>query len=458
MSRLPIRVRLTIVFALAMAAVLAGLAAFVYLSMRSDLTASVDSGLRSRADDVAALLEHGGGAEPVTSHGTGPAQIVDASGTVVDASSQLGGRRLLSAADLRRAQRGPVVVEHGRQRIRAQPIGAGDDRRVVVVAASLADRDNALERLLTLLLIGGPIALVLASLGGYALAGGALRPVETMRRQADHITDAQPGRRLPIPPARDEIARLGGTLNAMIDRLEAALARERAFVADASHELRTPIAVVEGELELARRPGRSPAERSQALDSAADETDRLARLAEDLLVIARLDRGELPIRSERVDVPEALERAAGRAARRRPSDPRPTTSAEPGLTIPADPLRLDQTLDNLVDNALRHGRPPVELSAERRHGAVELHVRDHGDGFPADFLDTAFERFTRADASRATNGSGLGLAIVQAIAAAHGGEAHATTRPGGGADVWLRLPASSRDPDSNRDTTIFNER
>jgi signal transduction histidine kinase len=311
---------------------------------------------------------------------------------------------------------------------------------VVVVAASLADRDAALSRLLTLLLIGGPIALVLVSLAGYALAAAALRPVETMRRKADAITDSDPGRRLPVPPARDEINRLGATLNAMIERLEGALARERSFVADASHELRTPLAVLEGELELARRPERSAVERTQALDSAAEEADRLGRLAEDLLVIARLDRGQLPIRRESVDVGQTLGEAAERAARRRPTGPRPIVDACPDLTVHADPVRLEQALDNLVDNALRHGQGPVELLARRRDATVEVHVCDQGPGFPDGFLDEAFERFSRPDASRTSNGSGLGLAIVHAIAVAHGGEAHASNRPEGGADVWITLP------------------
>jgi two-component system OmpR family sensor kinase len=449
MSRLPIRLRLTVVFAVAMAAVLAGLSAFVYLSMRSDLTATVDTGLRSRAGDLSALVQHGDPARPVTSHGTGPAAILDANGRAVDATPPLRSAAVLTPAELRQAQRGPTFVEAsgragltGSTRLLAIPVQTRDQKLVVVVAASLADRDAALTRLRTLLLIGGPISLLLASLAAYAVAAAALRPVEAMRRQADAMSDARPGQRLPIPPARDEIARLGGTLNTVIDRLEAALTRERAFVDDASHELRTPIAVLQGELELARRPSRTAAERMDALGSATEEADRLARMAEDLLVIARLDRGRLPIRPQAVDVAQALDRAAGRAARRRPGGPRPpTTRSEPGLTVEVDPLRLDQALDNLVDNALRHGREPVELSALGRNGAVEIHVLDRGHGFPPAYLAGAFERFSRADSARTTGGSGLGLAIVHAIASAHGGAAQATNRPEGGADVWLTLPA-----------------
>src|SRR5206468_3337720 len=153
---------------------------------------------------------------------------------------------------------------------------------------------------------GGPLALLLSSLAGWGLATAALRPVESMRREAEAVSAAEPGRRLTLPPARDEVARLGATLNGMLGRLEAALARERRFVSDASHELRTPLAALRTELELALRRERKPEELIDALRSAADETDRLSRLAEDLLVLARADGGRLPVRPERLSARELL--------------------------------------------------------------------------------------------------------------------------------------------------------
>jgi signal transduction histidine kinase len=275
------------------------------------------------------------------------------------------------------------------------------------------------------------------------VAGAALRPVDEMRARAAEISSAEPDHRLPVPPTRDEIARLGVTLNAMLDRLGEALEHERGFVADASHELRTPLAVLKTELELALQRGRSPEELRAALASAAEETDRLTQLAEDLLTIAQTDRGELPVRTERIESGEVLGGVAARFTRRAEAAGRElTVSDEPGLELTGDRLRLEQALGNLLDNALRYGEGPVELEALARNGSVELHVRDRGPGFPEQFRERAFERFSRGEASRGQNGSGLGLAIVEAIAHAHRGEAYVGSREDGGADVWLALPLS----------------
>jgi signal transduction histidine kinase len=227
----------------------------------------------------------------------------------------------------------------------------------------------------------------------------------------------------------------------MLDRLDAAFERERTFVADASHELRTPLAILKAELELALRGDRSAAELRAAVASAEEETDRLVRLAEDLLVITRADQGRLPIRARETDVGDVLDEASRRFGRRAlDADATVAVAGSDGLRVVADPARLEQAVANLVDNALRHGGRRVELTASRAGDAVELHVRDDGPGFPEDFVASAFERFTRADPARGRGGTGLGLAIVAAIAHAHGGSAGARNRPEGGADVWLALP------------------
>jgi two-component system, OmpR family, sensor kinase len=457
LRRLPIRLRLTLAFALAMALVLAATGAFVYLRMRAELDESVDQGLRARAGDVTALLGRAGpglgeaGSAALAEREESFAQVIGAEGSVLDSTPQLDRSALLSGAELRRALRHTVLAERdhvsgveGAARLLGTPARARDGQRVaVVVGASLDDRDEALGRLLLLLAIGGPVALLLASLAGYGVAAAALRPVESMRREAEAVSVSEPGRRLPAPSARDEVARLADTLNEMLARQEAAFARERTFVADASHELRTPLGILRTELELALREGRTVEELEAALRSAAEETDRLSRLAEDLLVIARSDQGELPIHAESLAVAELLEGAreryrersarAGRAIR---------VEADGAARVVADRLRVEQALANLVENAVRHGAGEVVLSAERRDGAVELHVRDEGPGFPPDFLGSAFERFTRADPGRSRGGAGLGLPIVAAIAAAHGGTAEAANRPRGGADVWIRLPGT----------------
>jgi signal transduction histidine kinase len=261
-----------------------------------------------------------------------------------------------------------------------------------------------------------------------------------MRREAEAVSASEPGRRLPLPPADDEIARLGTTLNTMLGRLETALARERRFVSDASHELRTPLAALRTELELALRRRRPREELEAALRSAVEETERLCRLAEDLLVLARADDQGLPIRRERLPVAELLTVMRDRYARQAAEAGRALEiRADDRLELNVDRLRAEQALGNLVDNALRHGRGRVLLLARRRNGLVELHVRDGGSGFPPDFIDRAFDRFTRSDPAREGPGAGLGLAIVDVIARAHGGSAHAANHPGG-ADAWLEIP------------------
>jgi heavy metal sensor kinase len=453
LRRLPIRIKLTLAFAGVMAVVLVAVGMVLYLRFETDLRASVDRGLRSRAGDLTALVRQAdsglrdSGSSPLSEQGEGFAQILNEEGRVIDATAEVGRRRLLDETALAEArastltlQRRGVLDEGEPTQLLATPVGAQDQALVIVVGTSLEASEESLESLRTLLLVGGPAALLLASLAGYGVTAAALRPVEAMRRRAAEIEEAELEQRLPVAPADDEIGRLGRTLNAMLDRLEASFARERTFVSDASHELRTPLAILKAELELALRAGRTKAELVDALASAAEETDRLAQLAEDLLVIARSDRGRLPVTRSSVDARDLLEGVKNRFLSRAEQEGRVLEiSAERGIALSVDQLRMEQALGNVVDNALRHGAGPVRLAAVEGDGAVELRVSDRGEGFPPSFLAEAFERFTRADEARGRGGSGLGLAIVDAIARAHGGRAGARYREGG-AEVWVELP------------------
>jgi two-component system OmpR family sensor kinase len=455
LARIPTRVRVAAAFTGVMAVLLAALGLSLYVLLGSALQATVERGLRSRAADVGALARQGetrlAGTEssPLTEQDESFAQVIDLRGGVVDASPSLRGRALLAPAEVRRAARGTMLVTHDaspldndRVRLLATPVRARDERMIVVVGSSLDEVADAQRELGALLLVGGPIALLLASLAGYGAAAAALRPVELMRRRASGIRADGAGARLPVAPSRDEVARLGETLNEMLDRLGEAYARERRFVADASHELRTPLAILKGELELALRDARDVEGFRAAVASAADEADRLARLAEDLLVIARAGEGRLPVRREPISAAAVLDAISARfGPRAAECGVALDISAPDGLGLVADRLRIEQALGNLVDNALRHGAGTVAVAAERRDGRTELHVRDEGPGFPEAFVEHAFERFTRADAARGAGGAGLGLAIVDAIARGHGGGAHARNRPEGGADVWIDLPA-----------------
>jgi two-component system OmpR family sensor kinase len=460
--RLPIKLRVTLVFAAAMAVVLAAVGLFLYFQLRDRLDESIDNGLRSRAGDAVTLVrenEEGlrqSGRRSLIESDESFAQVLTSSGRVLQSTPQLGDQPVLTAAEIEEAEgHTRTFFEHpsapgieGSVRLLAAPDATDPDdddpggQVVVVVGSSLGDRDEALANLATLLAIGGPIALLLASLAGYAALAFALRPVEAMRRRAAEISASDPHERLPAPSGDDELGRLGATLNQMLDRLEAAIERERRFVDDASHELRTPLALHKTELELALRYAASEAELRAAIASAVGEIDRLVQLAEDLLVVARSQEGELALAREQLRAGDLFatigERFSARAAQ---AERHVYVDGDSDARLLGDRVRLEQALTGLVDNALRHGDGEVRLWARRDGNAVELHVGDRGPGFDPEFIGRAFERFSRADEARGRGGTGLGLAIVETIARAHGGSAHAVNDPDGGADVWIELPA-----------------
>jgi two-component system, OmpR family, sensor kinase len=441
-SSIPIRLRLTIVFAAAMVCVIGAMAVLVYVRVGDALMTSVDQTLRAQATEALAHAhdEHGL-VDPDAASGVTLAQVTNAAGRPVK-SSQPGLSPLLAPRVAAASARGERLFRTvslqrppGEWRVLAEPLSSGG---AIVVARSLTARDEALHRISRELLIAGPLVVLLASLAGYGLAAAALRPVEAMRRRAAAVTPSSSAL-LPVSPARDEISRLAITLNDMLSRLHAALEHERRFVADASHELRTPVALLRTELELALRRPRSAEELTLAIRSALDETVRLSRLADDLLLVARAEEGSLPLRRERLEVTELFEGVSVRFANRARDAGRQVRAVPTSAFVDGDPVRLEQALNNLVDNALTYGTGEVEIFAEARNGTVELHVADHGAGFDEAFLDSAFDRFTRADEARGRAGAGLGLSIVQLIADVHGGSVGAANRPGGGADVWLTL-------------------
>jgi len=410
MRRLSDRWRVTLAFGAALAVVLAAAAAFVYLRFDAELMRTVDAGLQTRAAEVTALRRSGAALSDARSPALVEqeesfAAVLSAGGDVLDATPGAPPVQL-SAAELARGRAGPLFLEraHGASdgepaRLLAVPAG----RELVVVGAALDDQREALSALLALGGLGLTAALLLASAAGYWVAGVAQRLARLERSRA----------------AERE-----------------AVAKERRFVADASHELRTPLTILKSEIEVALGADGSADELQKALASAGEEADRLVRLAEDLLVLARADEGKLPMAPERLDVRELLEELAARHARRGEL----VVDAPSGLSVTADRSRLGQAVTNLLDNALLHGRGPVELGARDGGGAVRISVRDHGPGFPPDFAARAFERFARPDSGRSGGGAGLGLAIVAAIARAHGGSAAAAAADPG-ARVTITLPA-----------------
>jgi two-component system, OmpR family, sensor kinase len=434
MSRIPVRLRLTVAFAVAMVAVLVAAAAFVYQRLEADLDETIDEALVLRADSGAA-------AAPAEAE-EGFVQVYASDGRLLESS---GGARgpVLDAAEVDRGARAAFFAEREVEGVAATTrmyVSARGPRQVVAVGQSLEDRDETLSGLVTSFAIGGPIAVVLASLLGYGLARAGLTPIEAMRRRARSLSLERTDELLPVGSARDEVRRLGETLNEMLARMRASYERERNFVADASHELRTPIAVVRAELEAALASGEIGGAAREGLVEALAECDRLGHLAEDLLVLARATEDGVPVARRQVDATSLLESLAIRFRARAAASGRSiAVDAQPGLELSADELRVRQALGNLIDNALRHGDGDVRLSARTRGDAVEFEVADSGAGFSPGFEARAFERFSRARSNRDEGGAGLGLALVRAIAEAHGGDARIADA-GPGASVRISLP------------------
>lgn len=450
--RVPIRLRLTIVFTLTMAVLLTLTGGFLYFRLGAELLRTVDAALLSEADAVAAGIGQQGAAfgapEAASTRGLGSfAQVLGPRGTVLETSPVVGGSPAVPAAMLARIH-GPAYIDRVVHGIRgtARILVIPQDGVWVVTGTSLQNRDDMLSQLLVLMLAGGPVALAIASAAGWALAGGALRPVERMSREAAAISVSEPGRRLPIPAGRDEITRLGNTLNAMLGRMEAAFDRERRFVDDASHELRTPLAILKAELDLAQSRSRTSRELLAAVRSAAEEADRLTALAETLLVFSRAEGGRLPLHREQARLDELLQDACSALAVRAAAAGVDVRVIPHAVTAFIDPVRVRQAVDNVVSNALRHTPRggQVRVSATRDGETVRLTVEDTGAGFDPAFLPRAFDPFATGPAEQAGSGqgAGLGLAIVRATAEAHGGRAAAANRAEGGARVTLSLPAA----------------
>jgi two-component system OmpR family sensor kinase len=411
------------------------------------LDRAVNEGLRARLDDIEAALGQG---RLGLSQQEAFAQIVAPDGRVLSSSASIdANRQLLTRDELQQANRRglrvdrrvPGLASHGR--LVARPEKFHDKRIVVIVGASLATEQLARRRVIVSLVFGAPLLVIALGIVVWMVTGAALRPVERMAEEAAAISMSEPGRRLPEPIGDHELARLGRTLNAMLERIEAAFVRERAFVDDASHELRTPLAILRGELELTADDADDAVAVRLAMTSSLEEVDRLAHLAEDLLTLSRANAGALAARL----IPTDLHAAASAAAQRIPPPP-PGLSVEvrgTPITALADPDLLERMLVNLLTNATSFASRHivVDVSHAPGDGAPTVTVADDGPGFPAELLPRAFDRFARASGSRGRidGGSGLGLAIVSALAAAQGATVtigNGQLLPGGIATIAFR--------------------
>lgn len=409
--------------------------------------------MRSAQDDAerqamaTAALAAGGRLDPVLPAGRGTdfLQVVDGGGRVLAASPNLLGRPAVSGTrpggpgTVRGAWNGrPVRGEH-RQRVVQVTTATASGPVTVYAGTSLRQADAAGDMITAALAVMVPLLVLTVALVTWRVTGWALRPVEAIRAEVAEISERDLHRRVPVPRSEDEVARLAVTVNATLDRLEAAGIRQRQFIADASHELRSPITVLRTQLEVARAHP-DPALWGELVSGALEDTVRLQDLAADLLLLARLDTAE-PAPAAVVD----LTGVAREAARPRGGDRVPVeTELAPDVTVRGSTLWLARLVTNLLDNAQRHaaGRVSLVLREDAARDVVVLEVSDDGPGIAVADRERVFERFTRLDdaRSRDAGGSGLGLAIARDIAGSLGGSLAVHTAPAGGARLVATLP------------------
>lgn len=420
-SGLPLRVRLVAGFSLAMLIVLLAAGGFVYWRVQYDLDRGLDTELRQATQTIAPLVHASG---KVTNRdaadATGAAwQVLDAHDTVVSFGGAAGVTPMVNAAKLAEVGSNARTLNVGDflpasrapYRLRVSRL-SGVATHFVLVGIRRDHRDEALRELLAQLTIAGVGALAITAFVGDRLAHAALRPVERYRRRAAEIAAGAVDLRLDVPEGRhDEVTRLGDTFNDMLATLERSLDREREFVNEASHELRTPITLLTSRVQLARRRKRSVAHHERVLDELQIDLDRLAGLAEELLQLGRAGTDDAAASCDLATL-----------ASRVPSDVSVTTLADSAPAGIAE-VTAGRILTNLVDNARAHGAAPIRLTVDRPSPDwSRLVVTDAGPGMSAELLVSATQRFTRADDARSRPGAGLGLALVEALVTRAGGE------------------------------------
>jgi signal transduction histidine kinase len=445
----PIRLRIAFSVTAVAAVLLAAVGAFGYARLSDGFSRDLDLELRQRAQDLIGPLSHTGSSltdvagTGFIERGESFAEVLTPGGQRVDSTPTLHGTVLLSPGDAQRAAQGTLTFDRNSApglnepaRLLATPFTRRGRPLVLVVGDTRENGLEALGHVRNQLLVALPLLLLVSFVGAYAVAGAALRPVESMRRRAAAMTTGDPTLRLPVPTSGDEIARLGETLNGLLARVEATLERERSFVAHAGHELRTPLALLRTEIDLALRRPRTPAELMSSLESAADEVDRLQRLAEDLLLLAQEGEGRLEAHLEESDVDDVLRDAAAPFVAVLARQGRRLVVEPAGGQVLVDRRQVHRAVANLVANAVQHGWGEVRLSARREGALIALVVSDEGEGFGADMLERGAERFVRSADSQ---GAGLGLSIVASVARAHGGDVGMKNTPG--AEAWIAVPA-----------------
>ncbi len=461
-----LRARFALWICLMMLATLGAFGAFVYFSVSHWLSSSLDDSLRLGAtqliatadvddgklqvDDDPVILD-AGLTDELRSRGLS-IQIFGPSGAVLQSLGPYASLAVEPAV-LREALAGrsslhtrPDPEGTGSVRVLTQPMLIdGKVGAVIQIAESVRSIDALRERLLLSLLLGSPMIVAAAGVGGYYLAGRALRPIDHIVATARRISAHDLTERLGLPPSRDEVGRLAGTFDEMLGRLDEAFQRERRFSNDAAHELRTPLAAMQSILSVIAEQRRTPAEYEAALADLSEETDKLRALTDDLLRLARAEASE-PL-WEPVDLAELVPEVVDSLRPLTDADrARLTCLTEGDASVVGDTDALIRLLVNLLDNAIKHTPAgSIAVTVRGLPDEVRIAVTDTGDGIAAEHLPHVFDRFYRAEESRTTAGTGLGLAICREIVHTHGGDIEVTSEPGAGSTFTVRL---SRDPRS----------
>ncbi len=449
-----LRGRLVVVLALVTVVVSGLVAGFVLVRYHTDLNGAIDEGLETRYADVRSTLRRvprpvSGADDVIIPKAEVFAQVLTTDGSILAGSPRsLRERVVLDAKDLAAASRHQVRIEQpvpghdGSARLLAGPERLGDQRVVVIVGSFLAESERSQEQLERALAIALPGLVVIVVVAGWFLVGAALRPVGSLVTEADALSAGHQDRRL-SEQGPSELADLARHLNMMLARIEAALDHERSFIDDASHELRTPIAIVRGELELARPLAAHDPELRAALDSSLEEVERLQALALNLLVLGRA-RASGPPSTDRVDLRAVADRAVGSSRRVDESRSIEVVVRGAGSTA-GDAAGLERAITNLVDNAARHAARRVEVVVGLTDNDAFVSVSDDGPGFPSTVVHHVGERYVPGTVA----GAGLGLAIVDAIAVRHAGSLELGTPPDGGAVATLHLPRATNPAATN---------
>jgi signal transduction histidine kinase len=445
-----VRVRITLAAVLVVGAALAAGGAWLVNAHRHSLSANVETAARLRSRDIAATVNDGDFPDVLAvPRGDGNlVQVVDANGRVVAASANLRGASRISTlvpGPGASVVRSPVEIAQGDGPflVVARRVSTSTGVYTIYVAGTMEGVDESTADLIRLLAFGLPALLAIVGVTTWIVSGRALRPVEAMRREVEEIGAEDLHRRVSAPGTEDEIGRLAHTMNAMLGRLEDATERQRRFVADASHELRSPLTGIRAQLEVdLAHPEHADWQATE--QEVLDDAIRLQRLVEDLLTLATADASALNASyRESVDLDEIVLTEARRLRSHTPH--RIDTSAVSGAQLTANADQLVRAVRNLLDNAARHATSTVTVSLRESDDAAILSVTDDGPGVPPDQRERIFERFTRLDGARTRDrgGTGLGLAITQEVVAVHGGTITIDATAGGGARFTVSLPLTN---------------